>query len=221
MHYYVFRAYSCVHYYRQSAKNRFVSAFALHVQNLDVIYKRHHHPAKANEKALWFLNNPYYRNKRLCFALFILIWIALFVLLSIQAIISFFVFSNRHVFLIGKPAGSLQSLLSIRALWSSYIAVLWLNPGTGASVSKTVEWELKWKKPVGSLIMNKSFFKTQNRARSRNQRPNVFVFVTLPCFVISTRQDSLSWSMRGEITSVPADSPTMCTSPRPDLWGNE
>lgn len=68
-------------------------------------------------------------------------------------------FSKHHVFLTGKPAGSLQGLLSIRALWSSYIAVLWLNPGTRASVSKTVKWELKWKKPVGLLIMAESFFK--------------------------------------------------------------
>lgn len=41
-----------------------------------------------------------------------------------RTIIFFFII----IIIIGKPAGSLQGLLSIRALWSSYIAVLWLNP---------------------------------------------------------------------------------------------
>lgn len=130
-------------------------------------------------------------------------------------------FSSHHVFLIGKPAGSLQGLLSIRALWSSYIAAPWLNPGAGASVSKTVKWELKWKKPVGLLIMVESFCKDKTGKGAVIVAQTYLFLLLCPVFVISTRQDSLSWSMRGEIASVPADGPTMCVSPRPDLWGNE
>lgn len=73
-----------------------------------------------------------------------------------------------------------------------------------ACVSKTVEWELKWKKPVG-FANNGKVTKTRNGTLIIAQSK----YVCELCFlVISTRQNSLSWSMRGEI----ADKPTMRAS---------
>ncbi len=178
-HYYVFRAYFCVHYCRWSA--RFVSAFALHVQNLDVIYKRHHHPAKTNEKALWFLNNPYYRNERLWFALFILIWIALFFCSQSRRLFHSSLFLTVMFFLLASllevyraycPLELSDLLISLFSDWIQAPEQRFQNCAVGIEMEKAC-----WFPNNGRVI-----FLTQNRARSRYHRPNIFVFFYFALF---------------------------------------